>query len=51
MKLRNVFYAFAGVAAIFSVAHAADNYPSRPIRIIVPSPPGGGNDIMARIGA
>ena len=51
MKLRTVFYAFAGVAAIYSVAHAADNYPSRPIRIIVPSPPGGGNDIMARIGA
>ena len=51
MKLRNVFYAFAGVAAIYTVAHAADNYPSRPIRIIVPSPPGGGNDIMARIGA
>ena len=51
MKLRNVFYEFAGVAAIYSVAHAADNYPSRPIRIIVPSPPGGGNDIMARIGA
>ena len=51
MKLRNVFYSFAGVAAIYSVAHAADNYPSRPIRIIVPSPPGGGNDIMARIGA
>lgn len=30
---------------------AADAYPARPIRIIVPSPPGGGNDIMARIGA
>src|SRR3954471_10201628 len=34
-----------------STASAADSYPSRPIRVIVPSPPGGGNDIMARIGA
>jgi tripartite-type tricarboxylate transporter receptor subunit TctC len=32
-------------------ALAADTYPARPIRIIVPSPPGGGNDIMARIAA
>jgi tripartite-type tricarboxylate transporter receptor subunit TctC len=51
MKLRNNFYVLACIAAIYSVAHAADNYPSRPIRIIVPSPPGGGNDIMGRIGA
>ena len=32
-------------------SNAADTYPARPIRIIVPSPPGGGNDIMARIAA
>ncbi|MGH8632739.1 MAG: tripartite tricarboxylate transporter substrate binding protein, partial [Burkholderiales bacterium] len=24
-------------------------YPARPIRILVPTPPGGGNDIMARM--
>src|SRR5690348_1272917 len=42
--------AFCASIAV-NTASAADSYPSRPIRIIVPSPPGGGNDIMARIGA
>jgi tripartite-type tricarboxylate transporter receptor subunit TctC len=29
-------------------AHAAEQYPSRPIRFIIPFPPGGGNDILGR---
>ena len=33
----------------FAAAAAEQNYPSRPIRFIVPFPPGGGNDIVGRI--
>jgi tripartite-type tricarboxylate transporter receptor subunit TctC len=28
--------------------HAAEKYPARPIRFIIPFPPGGGNDILGR---
>ena len=48
MKSLRVLLGGLVLAAGFSPALYAQTYPSGPIRVIVPYPPGGGTDILAR---
>src|SRR5215813_10362640 len=40
---------FASICALAGQAQAQSSYPARPVRIVVPSPPAGGTDIIARV--
>ena len=41
--------AMTGSALAQKAAAAAQDYPTKPVRLIVPYPPGGGNDTLARM--
>jgi tripartite-type tricarboxylate transporter receptor subunit TctC len=47
--MRKYFAAIAITLLTFLAAARADNFPSRPITLIVPFPPGGSTDVAARI--
>ena len=48
-RRRLVTATLAAIATIGATAACAEDYPSKPIRLIVPFPPGGGTDILARV--
>jgi tripartite-type tricarboxylate transporter receptor subunit TctC len=47
--MRSVRFLGLALTLVCGLVWAQADYPARPVRVIVPSPPGGGTDILARV--
>src|SRR5687767_14696777 len=48
-KIKSLLLVAAGLLLALTAAVAAQDYPNRPVRVIVPFPPGGINDTVGRM--
>jgi tripartite-type tricarboxylate transporter receptor subunit TctC len=48
-KFRSLMLTAAGMLLAVSTSVAAQDYPNKPVRLIIPFPPGGSNDVVGRM--